>query len=123
LKDQDDDNCRTDNLKILFDITQEVMLLSLIRDIQDELNILDHVLGDQHDSLLQLLRGGMQPLRKKNIKKRNLQRDRTPVGSCIDEELALGPTIVNRKAVHKMQRDARRVYNDVGTISTLTSHI
>jgi hypothetical protein len=92
LNDCKDEEERSEYLNILFDITKEIHLRSAIRDIRDELNILDHILGDQHKALLKL--GDL-------------------CASKIHKETLCGPTDLNRKEVQKMKKDAEPVYMDV----------
>jgi hypothetical protein len=104
-------NCHDANkLEELFNITNEVFLLSAIRDIRDELNILDHILDDQHNALRELLG-----------KKKGSRGTSTQLKNSMYEASVLGPVEINRKAVRKMQRDAKKVYNDVSTMSKTKS--
>jgi hypothetical protein len=81
------------NLEPLFNITKEVLILSAIRDVQDELNILDHVLDDQHEALLQLL------AQKKNSLG-NLRSDHTQsLNHSVDESTMPTPVVVDPATV------------------------
>jgi hypothetical protein len=72
---------------------------------------LDHVLGDQHDALVQLL--GKKKGVQESIQRDHIQFKNYIHNNRLDKASVIGPTDANRKAVHKMQRDAQKVYNDV----------
>jgi predicted nucleic acid-binding Zn-ribbon protein len=90
---KDEEERSKEKLDRLFNITKEVFLLTAIRDIQDELHILEHVLDHQSEALHELLG-------KKKDSQNNLRSDHTQLcNNCNDEPSRFDPVRVNPGAI------------------------
>jgi hypothetical protein len=120
---------RSNELQDLLDISEEVVLLDEIKDIQDELSIIDLVFDQQIRTISDMVRileqSTTYPRKRKDsfIADENGKLPTTPVDATggymrprYSFEDLLGILVQNRKSVKNMDERARRVYRDVGLL-------
>jgi hypothetical protein len=120
---------RSNELQDLLDISEEVVLLDEIKDIQDELSIIDLVFDQQIRAIGDMVRileqSTTYPRERKDssIAVENGKLPTTPVDATggyirprYSFEDLLGILEQNRKSIKNMEKRARRVYRDVGLL-------
>jgi hypothetical protein len=118
----DDQNISTsdelkEDLKKLYDISQETRLVKEIKDIRDELHVLSTVLEDQEtvlDDMHQAIR---------DMKASKAERDGSKIPETTLSYHSPSERVrMHQKVVHGLEKQAEKAYIAVCAISSLTGH-